>query len=321
MRLIEGTTLAKRLVQGRINPRDGAELLAQVADAVQAAHARGVLHRDLKPSNILIDAAGRPHVSDFGLAKRLADDASVTHTGAILGTPCYMSPEQAAGSRGDVGPASDVWSLGAILYQCVTGRPPFQASSPVDVLLMVLEQDPVPPRMLDPKIDRDLEMIVLKCLQKPPDLRYSSAAALADEPATDLTLRDPAETDKWVAALGGVSLLPGHVRVPRDKAPESRTLGPLTEWPGFAEGAWWVQDAAAVLPARLFGDVQGARVLDLCAAPGGKTMQLAAAGADVLAVDQSSKRLRRATCRASWRSSRRPISRPTASACCPRRCR
>ena len=122
MRHVEGTTLAKRLAAGPVEAREAAALIASVAEAVQAAHDRGVLHRDLKPSNILIDLEGRPHVSDFGLAKHLEADASVTHTGAILGTPCYMSPEQAAGSRGDVGPASDVWSLGAILYQMQIGR-------------------------------------------------------------------------------------------------------------------------------------------------------------------------------------------------------
>jgi serine/threonine protein kinase len=162
MQLVEGTTLAKRLLQGPLPAREAAALLAKVADAVHMAHARGVLHRDLKPSNILIDAVGEPHVSDFGLAKRLEADASVTHTGAILGTPCYMSPEQAAGSRGDVGPTSDVWSLGAILYQMLIGRPPFQASSPMDTLLAVLESDPPMPRSIDRQVDRDLEMIALK---------------------------------------------------------------------------------------------------------------------------------------------------------------
>jgi serine/threonine-protein kinase len=179
MRFIEGTTLAKQLAAGPLPPRESAAILARVADAVQAAHDRGVLHRDLKPSNILIDASGRPHVSDFGLAKRLEDDASVTHTGAILGTPCYMSPEQAAGSRGDVGPTSDVWSLGAILYQTLTGRPPFQASSPMDTLLAVLETDPPAPRTVAAGVDRDLEMIALKSLQKPQELRYASAGSLA----------------------------------------------------------------------------------------------------------------------------------------------
>ena len=179
MQLVEGTTLAKQLRQGPLPAREAAALLAKVADAVQAAHARGVLHRDLKPSNILIDSGGEPHVSDFGLAKRLEAEESVTHTGAILGTPCYMSPEQAAGSRGDVGPTSDVWSLGAILYQMLTGRPPFQASSPMDTLLAVLESDPPVPRSIDQQVDRDLEMISLKSLQKPQELRYNSAAELA----------------------------------------------------------------------------------------------------------------------------------------------
>jgi tRNA A-37 threonylcarbamoyl transferase component Bud32 len=179
MRFVEGTTLAKRLAQGDVAPREGARLLAKVADAIHVAHGRGVLHRDLKPSNILIDAAGEPHVSDFGLAKRLEADQSVTHTGAILGTPCYMSPEQAAGSRGEVGPRSDVWSLGAILYQMLTGRPPFQSSSPMDTLLAVLETDPPVPRSIDRQVDRDLEMIALKSLQKPQELRYASAADMA----------------------------------------------------------------------------------------------------------------------------------------------
>ncbi len=178
MRLIEGTTLAKQLAAGAVAPREAARILAAVAEAVDAAHRRGVLHRDLKPSNILIDARGMPHVSDFGLAKRIEEDQSVTHTGAILGTPCYMSPEQAAGSRGDVGPTSDVWSLGAILYQSLTGRPPFEAANAMDTLLAVLENDPPVPRSIAPNVDRDLELIALKSLQKPQDLRYASAAAL-----------------------------------------------------------------------------------------------------------------------------------------------
>jgi serine/threonine-protein kinase len=179
MQLVEGTTLARRLAQGPLPPREAADVLAKVAVAVEAAHRRGVLHRDLKPSNILIDAAGEPRVSDFGLAKRLENEMSMTHTGAILGTPCYMSPEQAAGSRGDVGPTSDVWSLGAILYQTLTGRPPFLAGSAMDTLLAVLESDPPPPRSLEPHVDRDLEWIALKSLQKPQDLRYATAAELA----------------------------------------------------------------------------------------------------------------------------------------------
>lgn len=181
MAFIEGTTLARRLADGPIPPKEAAALLAPVCRAIDYAHRRGVLHRDLKPSNILIDREGLPHVSDFGLAKRVDAEASLTHTGAIVGTPSYMPPEQAAGNRGTPGPAADVYSLGAILYQMLTGRPPFQAATPLDTILLVLEQDPLPPRLLNPKADRDLEMIALKCLQKPTDLRYPSAGALADD--------------------------------------------------------------------------------------------------------------------------------------------
>ncbi len=181
MKYVEGTTLARRLAEGPLPPVEAARLLAPVCRAVQFAHERGVLHRDLKPSNVLIDGNGQPYVSDFGLAKRIDAEASLTQTGAILGTPSYMAPEQASGGRGTIGPASDVYGLGAILYQMLTGRPPFQAASPIDTLLLVLEQDPVPPRVLNPRANADLEMIALKCLQKSPEQRYPSAAALADD--------------------------------------------------------------------------------------------------------------------------------------------
>ncbi|CAN5764940.1 serine/threonine-protein kinase [soil metagenome] len=181
MKLVEGTTLARRLADGPLPPRAAAALLAPVCRAVEHAHRRGVLHRDLKPSNILIDCDGQPFVSDFGLAKRLDTQGGLTRTGAIVGTPGYLAPEQAAGSRGHLGPASDVYGLGAILYHMLTGRPPFQAASPIDTVFMTLEQDPLPPRLLNPKADRDLEMIALKCLQKPADLRYPTAQALAED--------------------------------------------------------------------------------------------------------------------------------------------
>lgn len=181
MKCIEGQTLSQRLADGPLPPREAARILAEVARAIVAAHQNGVLHRDIKPSNILIDEDGQPHVTDFGLAKRVEGDQSLTRTGAILGTPSYLAPEQAAGNRGMIGPATDVYGLGAVLYQMLTARPPFQASTPLDTVMLVLEQDPVPPRLLNPQADRDLELIALRCLQKPPDLRYASAAELADD--------------------------------------------------------------------------------------------------------------------------------------------
>jgi serine/threonine-protein kinase len=179
MRIVEGETLGDRLQNGPISSRAAAELLLPICRGIQYAHERGVLHRDLKPSNIIIDSKGTPYVTDFGLARRIKSDASLTHSGAIIGTPGYMSPEQAAGTRGFVGPVSDVYGLGAILYHSLTGRPPFSATTPVDTVIAVLEQDPIPLRLLNPKVDADLEMIVMKCLQKPQDLRFQTAADLA----------------------------------------------------------------------------------------------------------------------------------------------
>ena len=178
MKLIEGETLTERLMSGPMHPRKAALIMSDIADAISYAHSQGVLHRDLKPSNILLDGDAHPYVVDFGLAKQSSSRTSLTKTGAVLGTPAYMSPEQASGARGEVGDISDVYSLGAILYHMLTGRPPFMGASPVETVLMVIEQDPIVPRVLNRRVDRKLEMIAMRCLQKPQDLRYASAEGL-----------------------------------------------------------------------------------------------------------------------------------------------
>ena len=155
--------------------------MGKVAEATDYAHRCGVLHRDLKPANILLDSSGTPRITDFGLAKRLEGDSGLTGSGQIMGTPSYMPPEQAGGKRRDVGPAADVYSLGATLYALLTGRPPFQAATPIDTVLQVLSDEPVPPRRLNRSIPRDLETIALKCLKKNPTRRYKSAQELADD--------------------------------------------------------------------------------------------------------------------------------------------
>ncbi len=181
MKLIEGKTLAARLQEGPMEGKQAAELLIPLCQAVQYAHQNSVLHRDVKPSNILIDPEGQAFLTDFGLAKDLRETPTLTRTGAVVGTPAYMPPEQASGQKPTLDPTSDVYSLGAVLYHMITGQPPFAGRTGLETVLMVMEQDPPSPRSVARGLDRDLEMIILRCLQKPPDLRYASAAALEDD--------------------------------------------------------------------------------------------------------------------------------------------
>lgn len=179
MAYVEGQSLAARIAGGPLAPDLAADIVKAVAEAVHYAHQRGVIHRDLKPANILLDCAGRPRVTDFGLAKRVGGGSHVTTTGQILGTPSYMPPEQASG--GTIVPASDVYALGAVLYAVLTGRPPFYAADTLETISQVLNAEPVSPRRLNPNVARDLETIVLKCLEKSPQRRYATAEELAEE--------------------------------------------------------------------------------------------------------------------------------------------
>jgi WD40 repeat protein len=196
LELCEGGSLAGRLNGTPLPPRESAHLVEQLAQAMQAAHEQGIVHRDLKPANVLVSQAfhpdsSHPHpavrreslickITDFGLARRVEGGSGLTQTGAIMGTPSYMSPEQAEGKK-DIGPAADVYALGAILYECLTGRPPFRAATTFDTIMQVIGEESVPPSRLNPKVPRDLEIICLKCLRKEPGKRYSSAEALAED--------------------------------------------------------------------------------------------------------------------------------------------
>lgn len=186
MDYVAGPSLNELLREETLAPKRAAEVVKVVSEAIHAVHEQGTLHRDLKPANILIDSDGAPKITDFGLAKMLVGDeqesrTELTAAGQILGTPSYMSPEQAAGKQSHVGPATDIYALGAVLYACLTGRAPFVADSPVDTLMQVIRAEPASPRLLNPGIPRDLETICLKCLHKEPHKRYGTAQDLADD--------------------------------------------------------------------------------------------------------------------------------------------
>jgi serine/threonine-protein kinase len=181
MKLVDGGNLAAQRSAYARNPRAAARLIATLARALHYAHGKGFFHCDLKPSNILIDRELQPQITDFGLARRAAEDSSLTMTGVILGTPSYMAPEQAAGHRRLIGAATDVYGLGAILYELLSGRPPFQTESMMETVVQVLERDPAPPHTFVPEVPRELETICMKCLEKMQEDRYPSAQALAED--------------------------------------------------------------------------------------------------------------------------------------------
>src|SRR6266545_963568 len=181
MKFIEGGQLDEVARRTPISVRNAAELIARLARTVHYAHEHGIVHRDIKPGNILVDAKGEPHLTDFGLARLAETESNVTRTIDVLGTPSYMAPEQARGKKAEITSASDVYGLGAVLYQLLTGHPPFVGGTTYETVRLVLDTEPRQPRLLNPKVDRDLSTICLKCLEKDPQRRYASALALAED--------------------------------------------------------------------------------------------------------------------------------------------
>ncbi|HJZ54100.1 MAG TPA: serine/threonine-protein kinase, partial [Gemmataceae bacterium] len=181
MELVDGGNLAQKLTTAPPPVRRAAELVASLADAVAVAHSAGIVHRDLKPANVLLTPDGIPKISDFGLARRVAGEERLTWNGTAVGTPSYMAPEQASGNTGRIGTATDVYGLGAVLYELLTGRPPFRGGTALETFQQVLSDEPVCPSRLNPRVPRDLETVCLKCLQKDPQRRYSSAADLTED--------------------------------------------------------------------------------------------------------------------------------------------
>ena len=222
MEFMEGGSLAQHLTTSRPQARQAAELVATLANAIQFAHQGGIIHRDLKPANILLTAEGTPKISDFGLARAMNGSAKFTLSGERVGTPCYMAPEQARSGLAVVGPTADVYSLGVILYEILTGRPPFQGATAMETLMQAAHQEPLSPARRSPLVPRDLEIICLKCLEKDPRKRYATAGDLAADMARFLK-HEPIHVRpigsgeycvRWIrrhlgltAALSGIGLL------------------------------------------------------------------------------------------------------------------
>ena len=229
MKLIAGSSLDKRLAEFAADPRAAARIVAIVAAAIHHAHQRGILHRDLKPANILLDERGEPHVTDFGLAKRIEGDGELTHSGAPVGTPSYMAPEQATRRKGSLSTATDVYGLGTILYALLAGRAPFAGTTLVETLDKVRTCSPEPPSLLNQQVPRDLEIICLKCLEKEPNRRYASALALAED------------LDRW---LKGMPIL-------------ARPVGPMTTAAMWCRRNKALASLAALLMLALVGGLAG----------------------------------------------------------------
>ena len=284
MEFLEGGNLAQKIA-GQPQPgRQASEVVAALADAMHVAHRRGIIHRDLKPSNILLSADGTPKISDFGLARRFETDEHLTLSGARIGTLGYMAPEQAFGKPGSIGPAADIYSLGAVLYEMITGRPPFRAETPRETERQLLTEEPVLPRRLNASVPRDLETICLKCLRRNPRNRYESGDALAadlrrfrrGEPITARPVSFPERSGKWVrrhptlvaalsfglltmlAALGGASWLVAEHEANRRAVEfdlrEAARFQRLSQWP---EAHTALERARARLGDRRLPDLRG----------------------------------------------------------------
>ncbi|HVK12356.1 MAG TPA: tetratricopeptide repeat protein [Gemmataceae bacterium] len=287
MEFVDGGSLAQATAGAPVAARDAAAAVATLAGAVEAAHRAGIVHRDLKPANVLRTADGVLKVGDFGVARRVGAEAGLTRTGAAVGTPSYMAPEQARGPAAAVGPAADIYGLGAILYELLTGRPPFQEQTPAETIHHVLHDDPVPPARRNPRVPRDLATICLKCLQKDPDKRYATAADLAADLSRFLdhepiVARPTGRVDRslrWVrrrpaaaglfAAVGlllGVGGIAAGLQFRQSSAARDRQAridhevrGLLQRGRGLLEEAWDAQDQTKLTEAL----AEGNRAVDL----------------------------------------------------------